>query len=186
MVSFVQEGSKKWSRKRFSRCLQAKFCWPSYCSTFCPFQEPLWTLNSMSPHAKLARKVGPLWHYLKVSLITSRFYRKNNSRLFLGQVRGSLEKSNNGDLYAQFLGLRYARAPVGELRFARPKPVTKSWNGTVKEATKQAPKCVQFDKVSGEVVGKEDCLFVNIYVPSKLEKVFGVFACTAFSSQEAR
>ena len=85
-----------------------------------------------------------------------------------GQVRGTLEKSQNGRLFSQFVGIPYAQPPIGKLRFARPQAWTESWNETILDANQRAPvRCVQYDDVIGDVKGTEDCLKLNIYVPRK-------------------
>ena len=85
-----------------------------------------------------------------------------------GQVRGTLEKSQNGRFFSQFVGIPYAQPPIGKLRFARPQPWTESWNETILDANKRPlVRCVQFDDVTGDVKGTEDCLKLNIYVPRK-------------------
>lgn len=81
----------------------------------------------------------------------------------LGQVKGTIIKSRLGkDIYS-FRGIRYAKAPVKELRFQPPVPAEK-WEGVL-NATEDAPLCPQptTDKTS------EDCLFVNVY-STKLPK----------------
>lgn len=86
-----------------------------------------------------------------------------------GQVRGSLQPSHSGQKYfAQFLGVPYAEKPLGALRFSPPKPLLSSWNGTVRDATKEPPKCLQLDETTGDVVGSEDCLVLNIYASREL------------------
>lgn len=64
-----------------------------------------------------------------------------------------------------FLGIPYAQAPVGSLRFAAPQALNASF-GT-RSATSAAPACVQFSQTfseSGEE--SEDCLFVDVWVPA--------------------
>ncbi|KAG8159694.1 hypothetical protein KVR01_010331 [Diaporthe batatas] len=63
----------------------------------------------------------------------------------------------------QYLGMRYAAAPVGDLRFRGPKdPKTESG---VQDASSFGPICVGADqKESG--TRTEDCLFVNVFTPS--------------------
>ena len=90
---------------------------------------------------------------------------------FQGKVRGSVHSSFNGRFYAQFLAIPYAEPPLGDLRFARPRPSNKNWNETVREADKQPPKCVQLNQVTGDPMGTEDCLVLNIYVSSKSKNV---------------
>ncbi|KEP54437.1 carboxylesterase [Rhizoctonia solani 123E] len=68
-----------------------------------------------------------------------------------------------------FLGIRYAQAPVGDLRWRAPKaplPVTKTL-----QATSQPAKCFQLNLLgdSGSTPGvpdpTEDCLFLNVFAP---------------------
>lgn len=69
-----------------------------------------------------------------------------------------------------FLGVPYAKAPVGDLRWRGPRPV-EAWDG-VRDATRLGSDCVQalgrkavLGGGGGIVVGSEDCLFVNVYAP---------------------
>ncbi len=83
-----------------------------------------------------------------------------------GAVRGQAE----GESLA-FLGVPFAQPPVGALRFARPQP-PEPWDG-VRPATEMAPRCPQADDsflgeeaVEGEVLGDEDCLYLNVWTPA--------------------
>lgn len=60
-------------------------------------------------------------------------------------------KTNNGTLQGvrcssanvnSFLGIPYAQAPLGRLRFAPPEPFNKTY--TLQDATQPPPACVQF------------------------------------------
>ena len=69
-----------------------------------------------------------------------------------------------------FLGVPYAGAPVGDLRWRGPRPL-EPWDG-VRDATRLGSDCVQalgrkavLGGGGGLVVGSEDCLFVNVYAP---------------------
>ena len=69
-----------------------------------------------------------------------------------------------------FLGVPYAKAPVGDLRWRGPRP-PEPWHG-VRDATRLGSDCVQalgrkaiLGGGGGLVVGSEDCLFVNVYGP---------------------
>ncbi|KAM4618949.1 fatty acyl-CoA hydrolase precursor, medium chain [Polymixia lowei] len=76
-----------------------------------------------------------------------------------------------------YLGVPFAKPPVGPLRLAPPQPVEK-WEG-VRDATQQPHICVQskqlleelFIKIGGVTVDlpdiSEDCLYLNIYTPAK-------------------
>ncbi|KAL3288103.1 hypothetical protein HHI36_002553 [Cryptolaemus montrouzieri] len=62
-----------------------------------------------------------------------------------------------------FRGIRYAQAPVGNLRFVRPQEYI--LEGFV-NATKYPPPCVQPLPNTANIVGEEDCLFLNIFSPT--------------------
>ncbi|OCT78612.1 hypothetical protein XELAEV_18029700mg [Xenopus laevis] len=104
-----------------------------------------------------------------------------------GKVRGFKKELNNEILgpVIQFLGVPYAASPIGERRFQPPEPPT-MW-GDIKNATQFAPVCPQnivggrlpeimlpvwftnnLDVVSSYVQDQsEDCLYLNIYVPTE-------------------
>ncbi|CAH1102056.1 unnamed protein product [Psylliodes chrysocephalus] len=77
----------------------------------------------------------------------------------LGQIKGSIITSRLAKPIYSFRGIRYARAPVNELRFKPPVP-TEKWEG-IYNATQDGPLCPQpsSDPVS------EDCLMLNVYSP---------------------
>ncbi|KAG0207877.1 hypothetical protein BGX28_001026 [Mortierella sp. GBA30] len=81
----------------------------------------------------------------KVTVVTS-----------LGRVTGARDKFG-----FRFQGIRYAKAPVGPLRFAAPAPITTSWLNAV-DATAPGNKCPQLGDIPG---GNEDCLFLNVFTP---------------------
>ncbi len=58
-----------------------------------------------------------------------------------------------------FLGIPFAKPPVGELRFRPPIPIDNHWVEPL-QATEMPPKCVA---ASG---GQEDCLYLNVFRPS--------------------
>ncbi|CAO2610532.1 Carboxylesterase 1E, partial [Lemmus lemmus] len=82
---------------------------------------------------------------------------------------------------AVFLGIPFAKPPLGSLRFAPPQPA-EPWS-FVKNATSYPPMCSQ-DAVSGQLINdlvtnrkekidlkfSEDCLYLNIYTPANLKK----------------
>uniref|UniRef100_A0A671QUA3 Fatty acyl-CoA hydrolase precursor, medium chain-like n=1 Tax=Sinocyclocheilus anshuiensis TaxID=1608454 RepID=A0A671QUA3_9TELE len=95
----------------------------------------------------------------------------------LGSLRGAfLTVKGKGTIVNSYLGVPFAKPPVGPLRLARPQPAEK-WDG-VRDATKQPLMCIQDRQVSvveleflamdveiPEV--SEDCLYLNIYTPVK-------------------
>ncbi|XP_026644987.1 carboxylesterase 1D-like isoform X1 [Microtus ochrogaster] len=82
---------------------------------------------------------------------------------------------------AVFLGVPFAKPPLGSLRFAPPQPA-EPWS-FVKNTTSYPPMCSQ-DAVGGQVLSElftnrkeniplhfsEDCLYLNIYTPADLTK----------------
>ncbi|KAM5207153.1 liver carboxylesterase 1 isoform 3-T7 [Hipposideros larvatus] len=82
---------------------------------------------------------------------------------------------------AVFLGVPFAKPPLGSLRFAPPQPA-EPWH-SVKNTTSYPPMCSQ-DAVMGQVISElltntkenipitfsEDCLYLNIYTPADLTK----------------
>lgn len=73
-----------------------------------------------------------------------------------GKIRGY---ERNGNL--EYLGIPYAKPPVGELRFKRACPVT-PWE-EILDAREYGHASVQFER--GELKGNEDCLTLNIKRP---------------------
>ncbi|XP_001659467.2 venom carboxylesterase-6 [Aedes aegypti] len=77
----------------------------------------------------------------------------------LGSIRGTILESRLGRKFYAFRGIRYANAPVGNLRFQAPQPVD-AWNGTL-DATEDGPMCPQPALNRSDV--SEDCLRLNVY-----------------------
>jgi para-nitrobenzyl esterase len=75
-----------------------------------------------------------------------------------GLVRGV----QNGSI-DQFLGIPYAAPPVGKLRWLPPQPHG-PWRGVL-NAADFGSVCTQRGSQPGEVIGSEDCLFLNVYRP---------------------
>jgi len=67
----------------------------------------------------------------------------------------------DGKLLDVYLGIPFAKPPVGDLRFAAPQPPS-SWN-LVRDALKFSPVCPQN---SGYYTESEDCLYLDVYSPA--------------------
>ncbi|XP_022129095.2 juvenile hormone esterase [Pieris rapae] len=80
-----------------------------------------------------------------------------------GKLQGLLSESDSGTKFYTFKSIPYAKPPINELRFSPPLPPD-SWEG-VRDATKDCNICAQFDKETMNVVGDEDCLYLNVYTP---------------------
>ncbi|PYH94386.1 carboxylesterase estA [Aspergillus ellipticus CBS 707.79] len=64
----------------------------------------------------------------------------------------------------EYLGMRYAAPPLGDLRFRAPQdPNT---NGTLESATAYGPLCIGTDEADTPGELSEDCLFINVFKPS--------------------
>ncbi|XP_046977394.1 juvenile hormone esterase-like [Vanessa cardui] len=83
----------------------------------------------------------------------------------LGDMQGYYMETRKGRQISAFTAIPYAVPPVGDLRFRAPIPI-EAWEGTL-NATKVSPVCVQRNPYTRqkEIVGQEDCLYLNIYSP---------------------
>ena len=80
--------------------------------------------------------------------------------------------SHDENTYA-WLGIPYAEAPVGNLRWMAPRPPI-PWDG-VRESIRFGDACTQIGSIFGDpsakegsVHGIEDCLFLNVFSPSEI------------------
>jgi para-nitrobenzyl esterase len=72
----------------------------------------------------------------------------------------------------QFLGIPYAKPPVGDLRWRPPQPVAK-WE-TTRTADKFGPTCAQVTTLgpfAGPANSNEDCLYLNVFTPDTKAKL---------------
>lgn len=72
----------------------------------------------------------------------------------------------------EWLGIPYAQAPVGELRWRAPVP--EDAREQTLDASAFAPMCPQFD-FFGAYVGDEDCLYLNVWRPQNQQRDLPVF-----------
>ncbi|CAI6351175.1 unnamed protein product [Macrosiphum euphorbiae] len=82
--------------------------------------------------------------------------------------QGALQGLQNKTLlsntpYVSFLGIPYAKPPVGDLRFKAPVKHP-GWSGVL-EAISEGDKCMQFAIMKNHIIGSEDCLYLNVLVP---------------------
>ncbi|XP_062569229.1 neuroligin-3-like isoform X2 [Saccostrea cucullata] len=100
-----------------------------------------------------------------------------------GQIQGYRTTLPSGGQLDIYLGIPFAEAPVGDLRFAPPKEKV-SWKPQILNATKYGPACPQplhflqqysFGKNFSNI--DEDCLYLNVYAPktpSNVDQLFPV------------
>ena len=101
-------------------------------------------------------------------IITASFSAQAQSALQVKTASGVVEGKEMGPVHA-FLGIPYAAAPVGDLRWKPPVAPAK-WNG-VRKAMEFGSHCMQTN-VYGDMVfpdpgGSEDCLSLNVWVPAR-------------------
>ncbi|KAF8168677.1 Alpha/Beta hydrolase protein [Mycena galopus ATCC 62051] len=87
------------------------------------------------------------------------------------QYQGAVNTANN---ISHFLGIRYAAAPLGDLRFRAPQPPVNMTG--IQPATAEPNECFQaltgqsatnpLETRASEIVQTDDCLFLNVYYPS--------------------
>lgn len=93
---------------------------------------------------------------------------KINSIFSFSEKYAGLEQNNT----YQWLGIPYAQAPVGSLRWKAPRVLESDTKNF--KATKFGNACPQRESVSienkgkGEYVGSEDCLFLNVFTPKNI------------------
>ena len=79
-----------------------------------------------------------------------------------GDVTGSLKLYR----YASFQGIPFASPPVGELRL-KPPIDPSPWAEPLDVSGNSTKVCPQLSgTTSGDVIGEEDCLYLNIYSPA--------------------
>nr|CAD7452710.1 unnamed protein product [Timema tahoe] len=78
-----------------------------------------------------------------------------------GSLRGSSKISAVGNKYYSFQGIPYAKPPLGNLRFKSPREPD-PWEG-VRDVIKEKLSCVQATLILGNIIGSEDCLYLNVY-----------------------
>ena len=83
----------------------------------------------------------------------------------LGPVSGSVRNTSQGRPYLSFQGLPYAAPPVGPLRLVPPQAAP-SWSSVLDLSGDSEVRCPQLSEtVSGDLLGQEDCLLLNIFAP---------------------
>ena len=74
----------------------------------------------------------------------------------------------NGEESMRYLGIPYAKPPVGDLRFRPPQDPEPFEDGEF-EAFDFAPECLQKSSITGRITGCEDCLYLNVWTPVNAE-----------------
>ncbi|XP_068231188.1 cocaine esterase-like isoform X2 [Palaemon carinicauda] len=95
-----------------------------------------------------------------------------------GQVSGVVEEATQGKLFYSYYGIPFAEPPLGDLRFKDP-IASKGWSG-IRDGSKMPSPCINIPfglmvhgiKIPAEQVpGKEDCLYLNVFMPTTAASV---------------
>lgn len=90
-----------------------------------------------------------------------------------GQVQGNVINTRLDRSFYAFRGIRYGKAPVGDLRFKAPVPA-ESWS-EVFDAKNDGPMCIQYRANNDYSDTSEDCLRLNVYTHNVS---YQKFSCT--------
>ncbi|KAH1004301.1 hypothetical protein HUJ04_004079 [Dendroctonus ponderosae] len=82
-------------------------------------------------------------------------------KVLQGALEGTQGKDYDGNDVYKFLGIPYAKPPVGELRFREPQQPD-SWVG-VREAVEDGSACFHKNDFIQQYEGSEDCLYLNVF-----------------------
>lgn len=77
-----------------------------------------------------------------------------------GQVEGLAREGSRA-----FLGIPYAKPPLGALRWKAPEPIA-AWDGVL-ETKAFGPRCSQLMTLTGAASDTEDCLHLNVWTPAE-------------------
>ena len=95
-----------------------------------------------------------------------------------GRIRGTCGRSETNRGVCEFLGIPFAKPPVGDLRFRHPHPLDARNSDAIYNPTEQPSACFQnLDTSFGEFPGasmwnpranlSEDCLYLNVWTPQE-------------------
>lgn len=83
-----------------------------------------------------------------------------------GIIIGCEDTLPDGRKFSRFSGIRYAVPPIGKLRFQPPQKLLKFENDEL-DCTHERDACFHESPIwRGTHIGSEDCLHLNVYVPS--------------------
>jgi para-nitrobenzyl esterase len=97
------------------------------------------------------------------------------------ETSGGLLRGTQDEGTCVWRGVPYAAPPIDNLRWKAPRD-SRTWEG-VRDAVEFPPPCVQYNglmatmdcETFGELIGSEDCLYLNIWRPQTEEKGLPVF-----------
>ena len=110
-------------------------------------------------------KMGLFYQSLKFLLFFPLFVKAQDSPTVCNDQGTCFKGSWLETEIATFQGIRFAEPPVGENRFKPPIPINQSNLGTVDASEISSVKCPQHSDDFLSMIGQEDCLLINVYVP---------------------
>lgn len=115
-------------------------------------------------------------YYVKVS---NEYLLKPHNCVNQGELTGKYMYTRNGKKFSAYLGIPYAKPPIGDLRFKAPVSPT-PWLGVL-NATEFGPMCPQGARIYGTPYqGNENCLFLNLYTPQLEQEEESSYAVMIF------
>ncbi|XP_069120917.1 uncharacterized protein [Argopecten irradians] len=109
-----------------------------------------------------------MWKFLYVVMVCIHQVTSDSVVRVSGGILSGVKLQTPQGHVTTFLGVPYAKAPLGTLRFQKPDTAVK-WSG-VQHATDFGPICIQNirkDELQNRTMS-ENCLFLNIYVPGNI------------------
>ena len=79
-----------------------------------------------------------------------------------GPICGAVQNHDGAEAFA-YLGIPFAAPPVKDLRWRNPGPASK--RSGIFRATAAGSLCTQPGETLGELIGGEDCLYLNVWTP---------------------
>ncbi|MBP1628237.1 MAG: Carboxylesterase [Holophagaceae bacterium] len=129
------------------------------------------TAGTLSTAATTAQEDGRSYRMLAVNAAGTATSQAASLRVLAAGQAVTAQGVVAGNTYSggqEFLGIPYAKPPVGGLRWKAPQ-TPESWTGAL-AATAFRPRCPQLlfqqGQETGAYVGDEDCLYLNVWTPS--------------------
>jgi len=80
--------------------------------------------------------------------------------------KGPVQGRRNSKGTVAYHGIPFAKPPLKELRWKLPQEPD-AWNKTLQATLFKSHQCSQLDLIRGERIGREDCLYLSVYVPKE-------------------
>ncbi|PAA72303.1 hypothetical protein BOX15_Mlig018316g1 [Macrostomum lignano] len=96
-----------------------------------------------------------------------------------GTVVGSTVLTTDNNTISEFLGVRYAQPPLGDLRFKKPEPLRDAGDGVTHLALEMGLPCYQRNYYNFANMS-EDCLTLNIWTPRTESNPSGTYPVIVF------